>query len=382
MRSTPGAARSAVIAALALAFAAGCGDNGRRADPATPSVEGTKVVFAPDSKQLGALGTAEVATPTAGLIRLPGRLVWDEERTVRLFPPFAGRVAKILAKPGDAVKAGQPLAQIASPDFGQVQSDARKSATDLALAEKNLARVRELVANDVAAKKELQTAEAEYARVRAEHARTQERLRLYGGGEAVDSSLSLRSPIAGTVVERNINPGQELRPDAMAGNAPPLFVVTDPTRLWLQLDATERELGLVKPGMTVQVATAAFPGETFEARIDAVADFIDPQTRTIRVRGSLANSERRLKGEMFVNAEFNVPPRTGVAVPAKAVFLSGAKHFVFVEEGPGKFVRVEVKPETEAGGVVIVAQGLALGQKVVIDGALFLQQLLQSKGPV
>ena len=168
----------------------------------------------------------------------------------------------------------------------------------------------------------------------------------------------------------------------MAGNAPALFVVTDPTRLWLQLDATERELGLLKPGMTVQVTTSAFPGETFDARIDAVADFIDPQTRTIRVRGSLANAERRLKGEMFVNAEFNVPPRTGVAVPAKAVFLAGAKHFVFVEEGPGKFVRVEVKPETEAGGVVIVAQGLAVGQKVVIDGALFLQQLIQSKGPV
>lgn len=382
MRRTPGAARPALTAALVLALAAGCGDGGRPNDTPTPKVDGAKVVFPTDSKQLVSVGTAEVVSPTAGVARLPGRLVWDEERTVRLFAPFGGRVVKILAKPGDVVKPGQPLAQLASPDFGQVQSDARKSATDLALAEKNLARVRELVANDVAAKKDLQTAEAEYARARAEHSRTQERVRLYGGGEAVDSTLALRSPIAGTIVERNINPGQELRPDAMAGNAPALFVVTDPTRLWLQLDATERELGLLKPGMTVQVMTAAFPGETFEARIDAVSDFIDPQTRTIRVRGSLANAERRLKGEMFVNAEFNVAPRTGVAVPAKAVFLAGAKHFVFVEEGPGKFVRVEVKPETEAGGLVIVAQGLAVGQKVVIDGALFLQQLIQSKGPV
>src|SRR5215831_10293128 len=370
----------ALIGALGIAVA-GCNDGGRRDYAPGPRVDGDKVVFASDSKQLAAIATAPVAPSTADTVRLPGRLVWDEDRTVRLFPPFSGRVVKILAKPGDIVTAGQPLAQLALPEFGQAQADARKSATDLALAERNLARVRELVANDVAAKKELQNAEAEYARARAESARALERVKLYRGGENVDSVLALRSPIAGTVVERNINPGQELRPDQMASNAPALFVVTDPTRLWLQLDATERDLGALKTGMTVKVSSSAYPGETFAARINAVADFIDPQTRTIRVRGSLANPDRRLKGDMFVTAEFDAPPRPGVSVPANALFLSGNRHFVFVEEAPGRFARVAVKPEAESGGAIGVGNDLAPGQKVVVDGVLFLQQLLQSKGP-
>src|SRR5215470_2399938 len=368
----------ALIGALGIAVA-GCNDGGRRDYAPGPRVDGDKVVFASDSKQLAAIATAPVAPSTADTVRLPGRLVWDEDRTVRLFPPFSGRVVKILAKPGDIVTAGQPLAQLASPEFGQAQAEARKGATDLALAERNLARVRELVANDVAAKKELQNAEAEYARARAESARALERVKLYSGGDNVDSVLALRSPIAGTVVERNINPGQELRPDQMASNAPALFVVTDPTRLWLQLDATERDLGAIRPGMTLRVRSSAYPAETFSARVNAVADFIDPQTRTVKVRGSLANPDRLLKGEMYVTAEFDTTPRPGVAVPAKAVFLSGNQHYVFVQEAPGSFARVQVKTDSENGGTVIVAEGLEVGQKVVIDGVLFLQQILQSK---
>jgi len=82
-----------------------------------------------------------------------------------------------------------------------------------------------------------------------------------------------------------------------------------------------------------------------------------------------------------VTAEFDTTPRPGVAVPAKAVFLSGNHHYVFVQEAPGSFARVQVKTDSENGGTVIVAEGLEVGQKVVIDGVLFLQQILQSKGP-
>jgi cobalt-zinc-cadmium efflux system membrane fusion protein len=286
---------------------------------------------------------------------------------------------RIDAKPGDVVRAGQRLAQLASPDFGQVQSEGRKAAADLALAEKNLARVRELVANDVAAKKDLQNAEAEFARSRAEHARALERVRLYGGGEAVDSTFALRSPIAGTVVERNINPGQELRPESATANMPAMFVVTDPTRLWVLLDATERELPLLRAGRIVTFKSSAYPDDTFDARIDAVSDFIDPQSRTIKVRGSAANEDRRLKGEMYVVARLEVAVRPGVSIPAKAVFLLGNRHFVFIEESPGRFLRVEVHTEGEDGGVIPVIAGVAAGQKVVVDGSLFLQQIFASK---
>jgi cobalt-zinc-cadmium efflux system membrane fusion protein len=372
---------SSIVLLAACAVLFGCDAGGGKGPAGRPTVEGDRLVFPPDSAQLGAIVT-DVAKPAgANVLRLPGRLAWDEDKTVRIFPAFAGRVVKIFVKPGDTVKAGQTLAQLASPDFGQAQADARKAASDFALTQKNLARVRELVAGGVAPQRDLQAAESEYARAQAELARASGRVRLYGStAQSVDQTFALKSPIAGTVVERSINPGQELRSDLMLGNGAPMFVITDPSRLWLFLDATERDLRLLRSGETLALRTDAYPQETFPAVIEAISHSVDPQTRTIKVRGSLANPHDRLKGEMFVTAELETAPAAGIVVPAKAVFLQGTRHFVFVEEERGRYAHVEVQIGSESGGALVVTEGLREGQRVVVDGNLFLQQLFQSKG--
>ena len=370
----------ALLAGCGVLF--GCDAGGSKEPAAAPTVEGDRVLFPQDSPQLGAIVTEVARHPDAGAIRLPGRLAWDEDKTVRLFPAFAGRVVKIFVKTGEVVKPGQMLAQLASPDFGQAQADAQKAASDLALAEKTLARVRELVAAGVAPQKDLNAAQAEHVRAQTEFARASGRVRLYGkAAETVDQSFALKSPIAGTVVERSINPGQELRSDLVLANGPPMFTITDPSRLWVFLEATERDLAFLKPGDPVALHSDAYPEETFKATIDMVADFVDPQTRTIRVRGSLANPDHRLKGEMFVTARIETAPPSGVVVPAKAVFLQGNRHFVFVEEARGRYAHVEVRVGAENEGIFPVTAGLQEGQRVVVDGNLFLQQLFQSKRP-
>lgn len=374
-------AKSIVLLVLCTVLV-GCEAAGEKESPGRPRVDGDRVVFPQESPQLGAILTEAAKPAGVSLLRLPGRLAWDEDRTVRIFPAFAGRVVKIFVKPGDAVASGQMLARLASPDFGQAQADARKAASDFAFAEKNLARVRELAEGGVAPQRELQAAESEHLRSQAELARASGRVRLYGdAAQSIDSSFALKSPIAGTVVERNINPGQELRPDLMLGNGPPMFVITDPSRLWVFLDATERDLPYLKSGETVALHSDAYSGETFPARIEAISHFVDPQTRTIKVRGALSNPRDELKGEMFVTAELASAPAVGVVVPVKAVFLQGSRHFVFVEEERGRYAREEVQLGTESGGTLVVTNGLRDGQRVVVDGNLFLQQILQSKGP-
>ena len=366
--------RRLVASAVIAAALAGCGDEKKASAPG-PQVAGEQVAFPEGSPQIAAIRAEAVKAGEPVIIRLPGRLVWDEDRTVRIYPAFAGRVTKILGKAGETVKPGQTLALIASPDFGEVQADARKAESDFTLAQKSLARVRDLVENGVAAKKDLQAMEAEFARAQAEAARAAARVKLYGGGAAVDQSLAVTTPVAGVVVERNINPGQELRPDVAMANQPAMFVITDPSRLWLQLDATERDLPLLAPGEAMKIQSSAYPDDTFTAHLDVVSDFIDRETRTVKVRGTLDNADRRLKGEMFVTAELETPPLKGVAVPAKAVFLIGDKYFVFVEEAPGRYVRREVQAGPERGGKVPVSGGLKDGEKVVVDGSLFLQQI-------
>jgi cobalt-zinc-cadmium efflux system membrane fusion protein len=360
-----------------LALAA-CGEAPRDAASPEPRVEQGRVVFPAASPQAAVISVAAALPATPQVLRIPGRLAWDEDVTARVFAPFAGRVVRIEARVGERVAAGQVLAALASPDFGEAQAAARKADADLALAQQTLTRVRDLADNGVAPRKDLLEAEAQVKRTQADRAQATERVRLYAGGSAVDASLALRSPIAGVVVERNVNPGQELRPDA--GTDRPLFTVTDPTRLWIVLEATERDLAYLARGQAVTFRTTPYGDERFTARLDVVGDAIDRDTRTVRARGALANPDRRLKGEMFVTAEVEAPAPPGVEVPAKAVFLIGSTQYVFVEESPGRYARVAVKAGEERGSAIVISQGVGAGEKVVVEGSLFLQHIYQRQG--
>lgn len=359
-------------------FVAACSE--KPAPPAAPKpqVSGSVITFPAGSLQLAVLTVAPVQDAAGTVLELTARLTWDEDRTVRIFPPFAGRVTRIAAQPGDVVKAGQALAYIASPDFGQAQADVGKASADAALAEKNFVRVKELFENGVAPRKDLAQAEADQARAASELTRSRARVNLYGGSAGVDQTVALKSSIAGTVVERNLNPGQELRTDQ--GGAAALFVVTDPQRLWVQIDAHEQDLAALVKGGKFTLKSAALPGETFDATLDAVADFIDPQSRVIKARGSLDNSARKLKGEMLVTAEFSQAAIKAVMVPARAVVFTEGKHYAFVERGAGKFERVVVRPGAERRGMLAVMSGLAGGQRIVTEGVLLLSQAMKSGG--
>ncbi len=374
--------RPSMLLAFGL-LAAGCSE--QAAPPAAPQAKfagnGT-IEFAAGSTQLGALVTAKAAPLSETAHRLNGRIVWDEDRTVRLFAPMAGRVKSILVKQGDAVRAGQSLAIVSAPELGQAQAEARKAEHDLVLAQKGLARVKELQEAGVAPAKDLHAAQADAARAEAERARTAARMQLYGGAGAnaasgaVDQQFALRAPIAGVVVERNINPGQELRPDQ--GGERGLFTISDPARLWFVLDAVEADVPMLRVGAEVKLASPLLGDDVVPGRIAHVADFVDPQTRTVKARGTVDNKDRRLKADMFVTGLLRIESTPGVVVPAEAVFLRGDTYFVFVQTAPSKFVRRAVKIGPAHGDTQVVLEGLAAGEVVVTDGALLLQRMLSN----
>lgn len=340
-----------------------------------PRVEGENITFPADSPQLKALTTLSTRTETTEQLPLSGRLIWDETRTVRVFAPLGGRIVKLNANPGDKVKAGDALATLTSPDFGEAQADAAKAGADFGVAAKSVERARELHLAGVIADKDMEQAEADYARAAAERNRTAARTRAYGSlGGGVDQKFALRAPIAGTVVQRNANPGQEVRPDQASDT--PLFVISDPSHLWVNLDLPEAATSTVTPGMKVMLRVAALGEETREATIEHVADFIDPESRRTRARAVVDNSDRRLKAEMFINAEVEIKHSEFVRVPATAVILLGKTQYVFVELTPGNFRRLAVVAEDAGFGSMRVTSGLKSGDKIVSEGGLLLQQLL------
>lgn len=366
------------IAIASLTLLAACGHETPPPAAVAPKIEGERVIFAAGSPQLGRLKSEPIDMARHNRIKVPGRLAWDEAQTVRVFSPLAGRIQRLLAEPGKPVAAGGPLARIASPDFGQAQAEARGAQAAYAVADKALVRARELHEQGVVAAKDLQSAEADFVRAAAERDRTAARARLWGDGAVIDG-YELRAPIGGLVVERNANPGQEVRPDQNAPGSPALFVISDPTRLWVQLDLPESAIARVVPGTSFKLLAPSLDGEPPVGRIDFVADALDPVSRTTRARGSVANPERRLKAEMFVQAEIEVAGRDMVHVPATAVILLGKSQHVFLDEGNGRFVRRRITAREGDGGVMDVADGLAAGERVVVDGALLLQQFLAGK---
>ena len=350
------------------------------APPAEARLEGESIVFPAGAAQISSIKSQVINMQAVPSSHLNGRVTWNEDKTVRIYTPFAGRVERILVQTGQGVSKGQALAVIASPDFGQAQTDARRAESDYALAEKNISRLRELEQNGVAARKEVHAAEADLARAAAELARSRRRLELYGGaGKSVDQAYTLTSPIAGIVVDKNINPGQELRPDQLTSNAPPLYTVTDPTTLWVQIDAYERDLPLLTRGKVVTVRTPSYGEESFPAEIANVADFLDTTTRTIKARATLANKSRKLKGEMYVTVEIDTGGATELLVPSKAMYFQGGRNYLFIDEGKGKFTRRAVKAGDIRDSRTEILDGLREGEKVVIDGSLMLQQVLQPR---
>jgi cobalt-zinc-cadmium efflux system membrane fusion protein len=375
----------AAIAALACHRSGPAGDP-PETDPAAPKLEASSVVLPATS------GSAMVSVePVGGPDRrdsttLGGRLVWNEDRTVRVFTPIAGRVTDIRIDAGRRVARGETLAVLAAPDYGQALADAHRATADWTLACRTIARQRDLLAHGVAAAKEVETAEADSARAAAEKQRADDRVALYGGETAgTRGGFSLRSPLAGLVVERNLSPGQEVRPDQMLANAPqllaPLFVVTDPRKLWIELDVPEREIPRLRIGADLTVTVLAWPARTFRGKLTLIGSEIDPASRTAKARGVVDNPAEELKAQMLVSVAVSVPPGPAIEVPSRAIFLEGTDRVVFVEDQPHHYRHVTVVVGAEHDGKVPVVSGLRPGDKVVVDGTLLLNQLYHSLRP-
>ena len=370
-----------VLPVVLFAFTA-CHREGEHTPSPQPKVSGNVVTFEANAPELASLPAVPAQPSSSSITRLNGRITWDDDVTVRVFSPFAGRVISVEADLGAKVEKDTVLAWIGSPDFGQVQADARKADADAAQMERNAARLRELFDHGAAAAKDVASAESDLVRAKAEASRTRTRLALYNAtSDSIDNRYSLRSQVHGNVVERYISAGQEVRSDQILANndrnASPLFVVTDPTRLWVVMDVTEQELHKLHVGSMVTVHRAVNPDVGFPAKVEVIADALDPVSRTARVRASVANPDRQLKGEMLVSVDVDVAVTQAVLVPSKSVFFLGENHYIFARTGPCRFERREVSTGSERDGWSQITKGVASGDEIVADGALLLQQVLE-----
>ena len=366
---------SLIAAALASALTA-C-DKTPEAEPIpadTPVISENSVKFAQNSQLKQRVITAAVVSSKENILSLPARLAWDEDHTARITSPVAGHLTDVMAQVGASVKANQALAHLSSPDLGAAQADVERAKSDLIQAERNLARNKDLASAGIIAGKDLEQAQSDLSRIKAEAQRAEIRLKSLGASNNVDQRFTIKSPINGIVVARNTNPGMEWRPDTASQ---PLFIVSDPGYLWCWIDAPEQAIGALHQGMKVKLHSNAWPNESFEGEIDFIEDALDPVSHTLKARAKVRNSALKLKSEMYVTAEFNDTAKEMMDIPVKAVFLKDASKMVFVKTADGIFTRKAITPVETSDAWVSITEGLNKGDQVVVDGALYLEKMIE-----
>jgi cobalt-zinc-cadmium efflux system membrane fusion protein len=281
---------------------------------------------------------------------------------------------QILAQIGDTVKKGQTLLVIDSPDLGSAISDLKKAEADLQLKRQANERNKMLLEGGVIAKKELESTESDLKQAEAESQRAHWKVSNLGGrGNANAENYAVKAPIAGIVVDRQINPGAEVRPDLAA----PLFIISNADFLWATIDLPERDLGKVTVGQSIMIQVDAYPDETFSGKIQSIGGMIDPATRRIQVRCSVDNTKGRLKPEMYARiTPIANAGRQVIRLPNTALITEGLYSYVFVETSPGHLQKRRVALTTQSREFSIVHDGLNLKERVVVSGAILLNSEL------
>jgi membrane fusion protein, heavy metal efflux system len=372
-----------LLAPLALALlAAGLGWTAMRAAPdtaqasapapAAPRAGQDRLFTLPEAgAQLSFLRIVPVSAQALPVAEpVAGRIAYDEDRTSRIASPVQGRVTAQRVEVGDSVRAGQLLAELDSPDLAGAQADERKAAADEERKRLALARTRMLVDAEVLARKDLENADADYRQADAEARRARQRIANLRAHGSVDGRFGLRAPIAGTVADKQLNIGQEVRPD----QANPLLVISDLRRVWVIADVPERVAASLRPGQPVLVETDVFPDRSFRGRVGRIGVAVDPVSRRVQVRCELDNPDGSLKPDMFARVAFvsSDAKTEAMPVPNTALVTEGLYTYVFVERGHGTFEKRRVRVALGGATRSYVDTGLRAHELIVTEGALLL----------
>src|SRR3984957_4581858 len=325
-----------------------------------------------------------------------GKIAVDEDRSTPVFSPYTGRVTQLMVKPGDQVEKGQPLFVIEASDTVQAQNDfitamtgLNKAKSALDLAQLQYRRAKDLFEGKAVPLKDFQQAEATQVQAQNDLRSSQtaleaarNKLRILGLTDdaisafqekgRIDPDTTIFSPIAGTVVQRKVGPGQYVN----SGASDPVFVVGDLSTVWLTAFVRESDASKVSVGQEMAVNVLALPGRPLTARIDYVSAAIDPATRRLLVRATIDNKDGLLKPEMFANVTiYSAGDHRAVAVPKQALIYEGDQVRVWVAHGDKSIELRQIKPGLTNGDLVEIMGSLKPGEQIVTKGSLFIDRV-------
>jgi len=324
-----------------------------------------------------------------------GKVAVDEDHSTPVFSPYAGRVTKLLAKPGETVTQGQPLFTIEAADTVQAQNDfitamtsQNKAKSALELADIQYKRAKDLYEGRAIPLKDYQQAEATQVQAQNDMRSsitaleaannklrilgfTDETIKKFQDKGTINPEITIYAPLSGTVVQRKIGPGQYVS----AGASDPVFVIGDLSTVWLTAFVRESDAAQVSVGQDISVNVMALPGRPLTAKINYVAASIDPNTRRLLVRATIDNKDGLLKPEMFANVTiYSAGDRAAPAVPKQALIYEGDQVRIWVAREDKSVELRQIKIGLINGNLVEVTSNLKPGEQIVVKGSLFIDR--------
>ncbi|MEI6091124.1 MAG: efflux RND transporter periplasmic adaptor subunit [bacterium] len=321
--------------------------------------------------------------PLTGFISLPAKVVTNQDYEAQVGSLVQGRVRKVFVKIGDFVKAGQVIMTVEGFDIGSLKAGYMKAKAELDYAKANYDRQKKLFDEKIGSQKVVLETQAEYQKALAEFRAEDNKIHSVGlsdddvtNGKTADehtaSTLPIKSPISGVVVERNVVIGQLVDPTLNA------FKVINNSSLWVDGQIYEKDLNKINRKTKAVFTTSTYPGEEFDGNVIYIGQTVDESSRTIMIRGEFRNKNNKLKPQMFGELQLPIGENAmAIIIPEEAVVKDADLYYVFVQTGETTFEQRMVKTGISFSNRLEIKEGLKVGEKVATKGVFYLKSELK-----
>ena len=371
MPTTPSLAVAITILSCSFWGLTGCGHNRKAGDKVEVFTRVDKRLVIPEGSPLRKTLVTHVVqeTDVRTNLTVPASIEADPSDLVKILPPVSGRVVQLHVHLGDWVQKGQPLVTLESADLAQAFADLQKATAQHQLARRSLDRVQELGRHEIASRKDVEQAEADFASNESEWKRARAHIIQLGASpDSVTSHLlTVRAPITGRVSDLAAGTGGYWN-DLNA----PLMTLANLAKVWFTASVQEKDIASIFVGQEVEAGLASQPGATFRSKVAFVGEMLDPDTRTVKVRMVFDNASHRLLPAMFANVVFLQKAHRGILVPTTALVQGQEGAKVFVEVAPWTFEGRMVKYGAQTGPDTEILEGLKPGERLAAkEGVVF-----------
>jgi cobalt-zinc-cadmium efflux system membrane fusion protein len=313
------------------------------------------------------------ARPLVNAITLTGQIDFNQDHVVKIYPLISGNIEGINVVLGDYVQQGEVLGVIKSAEMAGYSNDATNAETNLSLAEKNLAKTKDMYKSGLASVTDSISAEVTYQQAKSAMERVDRVLTLNGG--STTGEYVVKAPISGFIVEKTVNNNSNIRAD----NGGNLFTISDLKNVWVWANVYESNISAIHMGSTVDVTTISYPDKIFTGKVDKIMDVLDPANKVMKVRISLDNPDYLLKPQMFASVTVtNKEDRQALCIPHGALIFDHSQYYVLVYKNKSD---IEIKPVSvinTIGAETYISSGLQDGDKVISSQAILIYDALNS----